>query len=85
MGLSAILPVIHTITIDTLINFNGVNEGSNNSRLGYGLGFLSCTETGSRDPSLSLYSVNMFCIIQSCHQVWNLIQVRTRDVLRQSK
>ena len=41
--------------------------------LGYGLrlGFLSYTEMGSRDPSPSLCNVNMLCIVQCSHQVWN--------------
>ena len=41
--------------------------------LGYGLrlGFLYCTELGSRDWSLSLCNVNMFCIVQCSHWVWN--------------
>ena len=44
---------------------------------GYGLGyrlilgFLFYTEVGSRDPSLSLCNVNLFCIVQCSHQVWN--------------
>ena len=41
--------------------------------LGYGpgLGFLSCTEVGSRDLSPSLCNVNMFCIVQCKYWVWN--------------
>ena len=34
-------------------------------------GFLSLTEIGSRDPSLSLCNVNIFCTVQYRHQVWN--------------
>ena len=39
---------------------------------GLGLGFLSFTEIGSRDLSPSLWNVNMFCIVQCSHQVWNM-------------
>ena len=35
------------------------------------LGFLSCTEIGSSDLSLSLYNVNVLYIIQCSRQVWN--------------
>ena len=34
-------------------------------------GLLSKTEIESRDLSLSLCNVNMFCIVQCSHQVWN--------------
>ena len=34
-------------------------------------GFLSYTETGSRDLSLGLCNVNMFGIVQCSHQIWN--------------
>ena len=37
----------------------------------YGLGFLSYTEIGSRNPSPSLCNGNMFCIVQCSHWVWN--------------
>ena len=42
-------------------------------RLGYGIGlwFLSYTEIESRDPSPSMCNVNMFCIVQCNHWVWN--------------
>ena len=43
--------------------------------LGYGcglrFGFLSYIEIGSRDPSPSLCTVNMLCIVQYSHRVWN--------------
>ena len=40
---------------------------------GLGLGPLSYTEIESRDPSLNLWNVNMFCIVQCSHWVWNPI------------
>ena len=45
------------------------------ARLRYGarLRFLSYTEIGNRDSSLSLCNTNMFCIVQCSHQVWNPI------------
>ena len=30
---------------------------------GFGLGFLFCTEIGSRDLGPSLYNVNIFCVV----------------------
>ena len=36
-----------------------------------GLGLLSYTDIGSRNPSPSLYNVNMFCMVQCSHWVWN--------------
>ena len=39
--------------------------------LGLWFWFLSCTEIGSRDLSPNLCNVNMFCIVQCRHWVWN--------------
>ena len=39
---------------------------------GLGLGFQSYAEIRNRDRNPSLCNVNMFCIVQCSHQVWNL-------------
>ena len=44
MGLSPILSIIHTLTIGTMLNFNGCNNG-------HGLENVSCKQTVNRLPA----------------------------------